>query len=135
MSHGSFQTLGSIEAARPVFLMVMGVFLMLIAWRLAQTSGVWTSRVLVSGALLLGIGYAVILPLYHAGLVEPYSPKGHYHGNGATAVAWHAVKLVMMNLGWLMFGLGVVLHANVFRSSSPLTQPQNRTLSPHESVA
>ena len=47
--------LGSIEAVRPVFLIVMGVFLSLIAWRLAKTSGTWTARTLVVRSLDAGI--------------------------------------------------------------------------------
>ncbi len=119
MSDGSFLTLGSIEAVRPVFLIVMGVFLLLIGWRLAKTSGTWTSRTLVAGALMLGFGYALMLPLYEAGVIEPLSRKGHYHGAAATAVAWHVVKLMVMNLGWLLFGIGIALHANLLGAPAP----------------
>jgi hypothetical protein len=119
--------LGSIEAVRPVFMIVMGVFLMVIAWRLCKTSEGWTARLIVAGSLLLGFGYSVMLPSYDAGLIERFSPA-----SGATALAWHAVKLVVMNCGWLLFGLGLALHARVFSisppprklSPSPLTPPR-----------
>ena len=77
----------------------------------------------------------MILPLYQAGLVEPFRPSGHYHGSAATAVGWHVVKVVAMNFGWLLFGLGVAMHANLFNSSSPRSRAENPSLSPHEFVA
>jgi hypothetical protein len=134
---GSMQ-LGSIEAIRPVFMIVMGVFLMLIAWRLCKTTEVWTARLIVSGSLLLGFGYALLLPLYDAGLIERYSPAG-----GATALGWHAVKMVVMNCGWLLLGIGLALHAKVFTSfppprrfsPSPLVSPvHSPQSSPRESI-
>lgn len=122
--------LGSIEAIRPVFMIVMGVFLMVIAWRLCRTTEGWTARLIVSGALLLGFGYAVMLPLYDAGLIERFS-----RACSPSALAWHAVKLVVMNCGWLFFGLGLALHAQIFSisppprkfSPSPLTPPREYT--------
>jgi hypothetical protein len=127
--------LASIEAVRPVFLIVMGVFLMLIAWRLAKTSTVWTARILIAGALLLGFGYAVMMPMYEAGVLKYYSAKALYQ-NGASVLAWHAVKLVVMNAGWLLFGTGVAMHAKVFGSSSALSpRVEIRPLPSHESIA
>ena len=133
--------LASIEAARPVFLIVMGVFLALVAWRLARTSTTWTARTLVAGALMLGFGYGVMMPLYEAGRIESFSAKGLYDGCASTAVAWHVVKLVVMNVGWLLFGIGVALHAKLFQSPSSRraeirdVAPHPRIMSPHESVA
>ena len=123
-------SLASIEAVRPVFLIVMGVFLMLIAWRLAKTSEHWTGRMLVAGAFLLGFGYAVMMPLYEAGVIERLSPRGHYHGGVASAMAWHAVKLVVMNAGWLLFGIGVAMHAKILRSPLHSQQPPRSASSP-----
>ncbi len=135
MSDGQFLALGSIQAVRPVFLIVMGVFLTLIAWRLAGSSGVWTARVMVAGALLLGFGYAVMMPLFEAGVIERYAPDARYHGSAATAAAWHVVKMVVMNTGWLLFGLGLAMHAKSPVTSSPRPRAHARSLSPHESVA
>lgn len=135
MTYGSILTLASIEAARPVFLVVMGVFLTIIAWRLAKTSGTWTARILTAGALMLGLGYAVIIPLYHAGIIEPFSPRGHYHGSAAAATAWHTVKLVTMNTGWLFFGLGIAMHAKILNAPAPRPRAETHSLPPHESVA
>jgi hypothetical protein len=136
MSDGSFLTLGSIEAVRPVFLIVMGVFLALIGWRLAKTSGVWTARWLVAGGMLLGFGYAVMLPLYEARILEPFSPGRHFHGSPAVALAWHVVKITVMNVGWLLFGIGIALHANLLGSPAPRPRAQTRPApSPHESIA
>ncbi|MES2438317.1 MAG: hypothetical protein V4584_04600 [Verrucomicrobiota bacterium] len=127
--------MGSIEAARPVFMIVMGIFLMVIAWRLSRSSEVWTARLMMAGALLLGFGYAVIVPLYEAGSIEALSRSGHYHGSAETAVAWHSVKLVVMNGGWLLFGLGLALHAKVFTPTTPSRNLTPSPVPPHESVA
>ena len=135
MSNGGFFALGSIEAVRPVFLIVMGVFLTLIAWRLAKTSGKWTARLLVAGAVLLGFGYAVMMPLYEAGVIDRYSPAGHQHGSAATALAWHVVKMVVMNAGWLLFGIGVAMHAKILGSPAPRPRTATCSTSPHESIA
>ena len=136
MSVIGFNALGSIEATRPVFLIVMGVFLMLIAWRLARSSSPWTARMLVAGAFLLGFGYSIMLPLYEAGVLRQYSPNARYHGDGASILAWHAVKLVVMNAGWLIFGLGIAMHAKILGSTSPRTRRiEVRSLPPHESIA
>lgn len=127
--------LASIEAVRPVFLIVMGVFLTLIAWRLAKTAGIWTARLMISGALLLGFGYAVMMPLYEAGVLKYYSPQARYPGDAASILAWHAVKLVVMNAGWLLFGIGIAMHARVFNLPQPRPRAVPSTIPPHESVA
>jgi hypothetical protein len=135
MSSGLFLTLGSIEAVRPVFLIVMGLFLLLFAWRLAKVSGIWTSRLLMTGALMLALGYGVLLPLYDAGVLERYSPNQvHYHGNAATALGWHVIKIVIMNLGWLVLGLGFAMHAKIL-TSPPRRLREIPLPSPNESVA
>lgn len=141
MSPPAIPPLASIEAVRPVFLIVMGVFLSIFAWRLAKAANGWTARTLVAGAMMLGFGYAVMLPLYDAGVIERFSTNNHYHGAAATAVAWHVVKMVVMNMGWLLFGTGIALHAGIL--SSPTRRPHaevrkispQRTISPHESIA
>lgn len=127
--------LGSIEAVRPVFLIVMGAFLMVIAWRLAKTSEGWTARMMVAGAALLGFGYTVMLPLYEAGIIERYATGAHYHGSEATALAWHAIKLVSMNSGWLFFGIGIAMHVKLFEAPVPRRATHPPTLAKHESTA
>ncbi len=128
--------LGSIEAMRPVFMIVMGVFLIVIAWRICNCTKGWTARMIISGALLLGFGYAVMLPLYESGSIERLSPQGRYHGCGANAIAWHSVKLVAMNSGWLLLGLGLAMHSKVFTAAAPRRQITSPTPhSSHESVA
>jgi hypothetical protein len=133
MPPGTFLPLASIEAVRPVFMIVMGIFLMVIAWRFAKDTSGWTPRLLVAGALLLGFGYTLVMPLYEAGLIERYSASGRYQGNGASAVGWHVVKLMMMNIGWLLFGVGMAMHAQILRSPAPRVKPS--PLASHESVA
>ena len=128
--------LGSIEAIRPVFMIVMGVFLIVIAWRICNSTKGWTSRLILAGALLLGFGYAVILPLCESGSIERISPTGRYRGSGANAVAWHCVKLVTMNGGWLLLGLGLAMHSKAFSAAPQRRKPNSPTpLASHESVA
>lgn len=135
MSGGGLHMLGSIEAMRPVFMIVMGVFLLLFAWRLAKTSDAWTARILMAGALLLAFGYSLVLPLYEAGVLEHYhSLRSHYHGSAATALGWHVTKLVVMNFGWLVFGTGLAMHAKIIGVPAPAPL-KNPAYSPHESAA
>lgn len=117
--------LASIEAFRPVFMIVMGVFLMIIAWRLAKGLDGWSARLIVAGTFLLGFGYALVLPLYEAGVIPRFSSRGHGPGNSPDAHAWNMVKTMVMNLGWLFFGLGLALHAKIFTATPP-----GRKLSP-----
>ena len=118
MQTGSPLLLASIESIRPVFLIVMGVSLLMLAWRLSKDASPWSGRFIISGAMLLAVGYSVVMPLYEAEKIERISE--HVHGDLATAMAWHVVKLVSMNTGWLFFGLGLALHANVFGSRQTL---------------
>ena len=121
MQTGSPLLLASIESIRPVFLIVMGVSLLMLAWRLSREASRWSGRFIFSGAILLAVGYSVVMPLYEAGRIERIS--GHVHGEMATAMAWHVVKLVSMNAGWLLFGLGLALHANLFGSGQSRKTP------------
>ncbi len=109
--------LANIEAMRPVFLIVMGLALLLVAWRLTRHATGWPARVLMSGALLLALGYSVILPLYYAGVLVPLEHLVlHPHAAVDTMLAWHVVKLLAMNGGWLLFGLGLALQVGLFPS-------------------
>jgi len=141
MCHGTIPPLflGSLEAVPPVFKIVMGACLVLIAWRLARVTTGWTARFIVAGALLLGFGYMVLMPMYEADAIELFSRSGRYRGSAASATAWHCLKLVLMNGGWLLFGIGLAMHAKIFtapaaprRAVSPVSPP---TRSPHEFVA
>lgn len=118
MQTGSPLLLASIESIRPVFLIVMGVSLLMLAWRLSKDASGWGGRFIIAGAMLLAVGYSVVMPLYEAGKIERVS-SGHLHGDLATAMAWHVVKIVSMNAGWLLFGLGVALHAQLFGAREP----------------
>ncbi len=119
-------TLASVDAFRPVFMIVMGAFLLLTAWRMTRGTTGWTPRTLLAGAFLLALGYSVIMPLYQAGVLIPVSQIGVLPVDPATALAWHIVKVVSMNGGWLLFGLGLALHAGIFetvKSSAPVQAP------------
>lgn len=126
--------LASIGAVRPVFMIVMGVFLMLIAWRMARETEGWSARCLVGGAFLLFFGYAILLPMYEAGKIEPYFPGAHLK-NPSVALGWHAVKLVIMNAGWLVFGLGLGFHSGLFRAAASRKIAKHQTITIHESAA
>jgi hypothetical protein len=126
--------LASIDSVRPVFMIVMGVFLMIVSWRLAKDAKGWTARLMVAGAVMLGLGYALLLPMYEAGKIERFHPAAHMH-DPAGAMAWHAVKLVVMNTGWMIFGLGLSIHAGVFRLPATCKAAKPITVSGHESAA
>lgn len=120
--------LASIDAMRPVFLMVMGLALLLVAWRLTRRHSGWPARMLMAGALLLGFGYGVVLPLYEAEVIVPFRNLHFYpHADPAATLGWHVTKLFAMNGGWLLFGLGMALHAGIFERR---TSPQSETVLP-----
>lgn len=129
-----FSNLASIEAVRPVFLIVMGVFLMIVAWRIARETAGWGARLTVGGAFLLCLGYAILVPMYEAGKIEKFHAKLHLD-DPATAMGWHAVKLVIMNVGWLLFGLGVGIHSGLLRVPAALKASKIEPLPTHEPVA
>ncbi|MGC4014250.1 MAG: hypothetical protein QM755_06985 [Luteolibacter sp.] len=110
---GSPLLLASIESVRPVYLIVMGVSLLIFAWRLSHSASTWAARLMMAGAVLLAIGYAIVMPMYEAGQIDRL---GDPHGDPAAALAWHVVKLVAMNTGWLFFGWGLAVHAHLFSS-------------------
>lgn len=130
--------IASIDAARPVFMIVMGLSLLIFTWRLASGARSWSARLMVAGSLMLALGYAVILPAYAGGLIQQINDPNL--ADPASALGWHLVKLVTMNLGWLLFGTGIAMHANVFPSPAPhgkAAQPSPRATSPlpaHESA-
>ncbi|MFT4176259.1 MAG: hypothetical protein QM627_06350 [Luteolibacter sp.] len=99
--------LASIDAARPVFLILMGISLMLVAWRFSRRATGWAPRLLMAGAVLLGFGYSILLPLHEAGRIDAND-----------AIAWQVLKMFTMNFGWLAFGLGLVLHTKLLGARS-----------------
>jgi hypothetical protein len=77
-----------------------------------------------------------MLPLYESGTIERLSPSGRYHGSGANALAWHSVKLVAMNSGWLLLGLGLAMHSKTFTAAPPRRKTTSTPLlASHEPVA
>ena len=102
-----------LAAMRPVFLILMGLSLLLVAWRLTRRSGGWSGRFLMAGAILLAVGYALVLPLYEARLLVPISMITYYpNADAGTALGWHLLKVVSMNGGWLLFGTGLAIMAH-----------------------
>ncbi len=123
--------LASTEAIRPVFMIVMGAFLLLTAWRMTRGTRGWAPRTLMAGAVLLTLGYSVVMPLYQAGLLIPLSMVGIVPVDPDLALAWHVVKVVSMNGGWLLLGVGLALHAGIFESTAspaPVESPSTTPL-------
>ncbi|GAA5484170.1 hypothetical protein [Haloferula sargassicola] len=121
-----FSPLASLEAARPVFLMLMGISIVLISWRLTKKVTGWPPRILMAGAMLLALGYSVLLPLYEAGVLIrpamlPYMPGA----DPVATMAWEVTKTISMNFGWLLFGLGLFL---VSKSPLPARRPVQLTI-------
>ena len=103
------------DSTRPVFLILMGLSLLLVAWRVARGGSPWAARLMMAGSLLLAFGYAVLLPLYSARVLTPLALLDHVpSGDRSSTVAWHLCKLLSMNAGWLLFGLGLAIHARIF---------------------
>mgnify|MGYP000088422509 CR=1 FL=1 len=115
---------------RPVFMMLMGLSLLLVTWRLTRRCPGWPARTMMTGATMLAFGYAVVLPLYELRIAFPpelliFVPKA----DPVAVYGWHLTKLTTMNGGWLLFGLGLALHTRAFESLVP--SPRR---SPHESA-
>jgi hypothetical protein len=130
--------IASIDAARPVFMIVMGLSLAIFTWRLAAGARDWPARLMVAGSLMLAFGYVIVLPAYAGKLIPAL---GEPHAASSTALGWHLVKLATMNLGWLLFGTGIALHAQIFPFPAPkekAVQPSPRASTPlpapHESA-
>ena len=127
--------LASIGAMRPVFMIIMGIFLLLTVWRITRGTSGWTPRMLMAGAMLLAFGYAVVMPLYQGGMILPVSANGGaLFEHTASQIGWHLAKMVSMNGGWLVLGIGAAMHAGLFeteKSSAPLQVPLS---SSHEPV-
>ncbi|WP_367874217.1 hypothetical protein [Luteolibacter sp. Populi] len=126
--------LASISAMRPVFLIIMGVFLLLTAWRITRGTTGWSPRLLMAGAMMLATGYSVIIPLYNAGILIAIPPSGFVNGDAATAMAWECLKLVTLNGGWLVFGMGLAIHAGVFETEKSVAPIQVPHSSSHEPI-
>jgi hypothetical protein len=134
MQIGNVPPLASLAAARPVFWIVMGIFLMVIAWRISRSTSPWTRRFLLAGAVLLGFGYAILLPLYETGYLERFHKGAHHHGSETSAMVWHALRMLVMNSGWLLLGIGLAMQSKVLTAPTP---PHRRTpalppAAPHE---
>ncbi|BCX47354.1 hypothetical protein HAHE_12620 [Haloferula helveola] len=109
-------------------MIVMGFALLLVAWRLTRRTGGWPARTLMAGALLLALGYSVVLPLYQVKVLVPLNLIMFYpNADPAAALGWHLVRMLSMNGGWLLFGLGLLLHARIFETRRD-TSPQPATL-------
>jgi len=128
------QTLGAVAATRPVFMIVMGISLMIFALRMSKTAGGRAGWLMVPGAMALCLGYAVLVPLYDAGLIPRISPGRDLAAFSASTIFCHVAKLVLMNAGWLAFGLGAAMHAGLLQRPATRRAAAEPAI-PHESVA
>ena len=135
--------LASVSATRPVFMIVMGISLVIFTFRLSAGATGWASRLMIAGGLLLGFGYAILMPSYEAGFIERLGNLDNMR-NLPLAVTGHTLKLLAMNGGWFLLGLGLAIHAKIFptpaprhrrRTGVPPLQPQAIPINAHESVA
>lgn len=119
--------LASIDSMRPVFLIVMGLALLVVTWRVTRGKPGGAAKTLRAGALLLAFGYSLIIPLYQARVLVPLDYMGSaLDTDPRVIIGWHIAKLVAMNGGWLLFGLGLALQARVFEhffSTPPTEKP------------
>ena len=100
-------------AMRPVFLILMGLCLLVVAWRLTRRARGWSGRFLMAGAILLALGYSLVLPLYEARVLVPVSLLPYFpDADAGVALGWHLLKVVSMNGGWLLFGVGLAIMAH-----------------------
>jgi hypothetical protein len=51
-------------------------------------------------------------------------------------MGWHAIKLVVMNAGWLVFGIGLAMHAKLL-DPAPVANPRREApaRNAHEFIA
>ena len=113
-------------------MIVMGIFLLIISWRLSRQTGRWTTRMIRTGAVLLGLGYGLMAPLQEAGILGQTLILGE--PAEGIVISWKMTKSVIMNSGWLLLGLGLAMHAGIFprltkRTCLPISNGS------HESVA
>jgi hypothetical protein len=123
-----------IDAFHPIFMIVMGISLAIVAWRFARTASVWNARLILAGGLLLGFGYGVVLPLDESGLRAALAPWASSQGVTAEAFAWHTVELAVMNGGWLLLGIGMALHVRVWKATTRTRTTPFHPIPSHDSV-
>ncbi|MCF7675902.1 MAG: hypothetical protein K9N23_08480 [Akkermansiaceae bacterium] len=124
--------LASFDLSRAPLLVVLGLALVIGTWHLINRNPGGGHRLMMTGALLLGIGYVVLLPLQESGLLAA-GGQGHGHESVIHSTAWQLVRLVVMNLGWLLLGGGLALHARSNRTLLRNDNPQPKDS--HESIA
>ena len=112
-----FLTLASVEAARPVFMIVMGAFLLMIVWRLSARATKASRVTMRTGAALLAFGYAVLVPLYEAGKILPLGTMSAAPYSAEISLAGQIARLIAMNCGWALCGIGVAMHARLFETT------------------
>lgn len=111
-------------------MMLLGVALVIFTWRMLSHGEGRGRHLMMIGALLLGCGYAILFPLQDSGLLAAacadHAHAGHDHGGIEAAGMLDLAKLVVMNLGWLLFGGGLALRVSANRApdATPIPQPE-----------
>ncbi len=124
----------SLDLSRAPLMMALGLALAVFTWRMAGRVRGGGRLPLLAGALLLGLGYSVLLPLQESGLLNR-GHEGHDHARVTDTAAWNMSRVAVMNLGWLLLGGGLALHVRSARKSLPVSSPQSTSPSSHESLA
>lgn len=120
--------LASFDYTRVPLMMLLGVALVIFTWRMLSHGEGRGRQLMMVGALLLGCGYAILLPLQDSGLLTTAhgDHAGHDHGGMVDTAMLDTAKLVVMNLGWLLFGGGLALRVSANRAplANPIPQPE-----------
>jgi hypothetical protein len=110
----------SLDLSRAPLMMALGLALMVFTWRLAGRVRGGSRPLLQTGAILLGIGYAVMMPLQDSGILRA-GHEGHRHELVTDTAAWRMSKVAVMNLGWLLLGCGLAMQLRAKPSSQSPT--------------
>ncbi|MBN8460135.1 MAG: hypothetical protein J0M04_20090 [Verrucomicrobia bacterium] len=111
----------SLDLSRVPLMMALGLALVVFTWRLAAHARRGRG-LLVSGALMLGLGYSVVLPLQDTGILNR-GHEGHSHEQLTDSTAWKVSRGILMNTGWLLLGSGLALQVRAKRPSSESPTP------------
>lgn len=126
--------LASLDLSRAPLMMALGLALLVFTWRMAGRVRGGGRLPLLAGAVLLGLGYSVMLPLQESGILNR-GHEGHDHARVTETAAWNMSRVAVMNLGWLLLGSGLALHVRSARISLSVSSTQSPSPTSHESLA
>jgi len=120
--------LASFDYTRVPLMMLLGVALVIFTWRMLSHGEGRGRHLMMIGALLLGTGYAILFPLQDSGLLTPaqsgLAKAVDAHCGIIDTAMLDTAKMVVMNLGWLLFGGGLALRVSANRTPLATQIPQ-----------